>query len=569
MILILILMNCNLSYFDIYSKHIGFFFNNKDKIGTNFGLFLTSLYILISLFLFIYYLCYYTIKRSNMTVYDSSTFSKDIPVANINPLSLYFAFGLEDPKTSNRFIDETIYIPKLLFFDREKVNGEFQTVNRIELESEPCREEKFGDEYRNLIVPGELNNSYCLKDFNLTLAGGYKFSKFSYLRIRIYPCLNSSENNNHCKPQDIIDTYLKGGYFSILTKDIGLNPSNTSFPVIYNLQDLYTTIDKSMYRDFILYYGITEIRSDMGLFFENIEIKKYLQFRKEVQSFYFRDESEYYGGKAMCSIDFRLDELIFTQNRKYSKLQDAFSIIGGYMQLTSTVFSLISFIANRVIPELKILNGIFKYNLGEKKLTMKINSFKDLNLIYYSKDLYLPVQKNASDQSINMKTNLNSNANKSTIKTNIMNKSNNSRNSLIDIPSTINSINKRKYSLINQAKEHSNFEILNNTNLPLFDKKNKQNKNIIINQNYIYRVGSFFPKALNNEYQKNRNKNAETYINKINFNLFQYYILRKLPTIKKKVEIFKIGLSLYKKRMDIINIFTLLLLFEKKFIRSE
>ncbi len=561
-------MKFNLSYFDIYSKQIGFFFNNKDKIGTNFGLLLTFLHVLISLFLFIYYLCY-TIKRSDLTVYDSSTFSKDLPVANINPLSLYFAFGLEDPKTSNRFIDETIYYTKLLFFEREKENGEFKTVKRIELETEPCKEEKFGEEYRNLIIPGELNNSYCPKDFNLTLAGGYKFNKFSYLRIRIYPCINNTDNNFHCQPQDVIDNYLKGGYFSILTKDIGLNPSNISFPVIYNLQDLYTTIDKSMYRDFILYYGITEIKSDMGLFFEDIEVKNYLQFRKEIQSFYFRDESEYYGGKAICSIDFRLDELIYTQNRKYSKLQEAFSIIGGYMQLTSTVFSLISFLANRVIPELKILNGIFKYNLAEKKLTMKIKSLKDLNLIYYSKDLYLPALKKASEKNINANTNSNTNANKSTMKTNILNKSNNSRNSLIDIPSVINSINKRKYSLFNQTKGNSNFEILNNTNLPLFEKKNKQNKNIIINQNYIYRVGSFFPKRMNNDEQRSKSKNTEEYINKINFNLFQYYILRKLPSIKKKVEIFKIGLSLYQKRMDIINIFTLLLLFEQKYIRSE
>ena len=554
-------MKCNLSYYDIYSKQIGFFFNKKDKIGTNFGLCLTSLYILIFLFLFIYYLCH-TISRANMTVYDSSKFPQDIPMANINPFSLYFAFGLEDPKTSHRFIDETIYYPKLLFINREKVNGEFQTINRIELDYEPCKEENFGEEYKNLIIAGELNNSYCLKDFNLTLVGGYKFNKFSYLGIRIFPCVNNTENNNHCKPQDVIDSYLKGGYFWIITKDIILNPTNISFPVIYNLQNLFSTIDKSI---LILYYGITEIKTDMGLFFEDIEIRKYLQFRKEVKSFYFRDESEYYGGNPKCSIDFRLDEIIFTQNRKYSKLQEAFSFIGGYMQLASTVFSLISFLTNRVIPELKILNGIFKYNLNEKKLTMKINSLKDLNLIYYSKDLYFPTKKkNVSDIITNVNPNANSNANK----TNIINKSNNSRNSLIDIPSVINSIKKRKYSLFNQPKDQSNFEFLNNTKLPLFDQKNKQNKNIIINQNYIYRVGSFFPKRQNDE-QKIKSKSTNEYISKLNFNLFEYYILRKLPSIKKRVEIYKIGLSLYQKRMDIINIFTLLLFFEKKYIHSE
>jgi hypothetical protein len=256
-------------------------------------------------------------------------------------------------------------------------------------------------------------------------------------------------------------------------------------------------------------------------------------------------------------------------------LQEAFSNIGGFMQLASTVFSLISFFTNRIIPALKILNGIFKYNLSEKKLIMKIKSLKELNLIYYSKDLYLPLEKKVSEKNSKINTNSNSNSKKLPIKTNIINKSNNSRNSLIDIPSVISSINKRKYSLFNQPKEHGNFSILNNTNLPLFDKKNqqdqenKQNKNIIINQNYIYRVGSFFPKRLNDDEKRSKSKNTDEYINNIDFNLFQYYILRTMPKIKKKIEIFKIGLSIYQKRMDIINIFTLILLFEKKFIRPE
>ena len=45
-----------------------------------------------------------------------------------------------------------------------------------------------------------------------------------------------------------------------------------------------------MYRELILYYGITEVRTDMGLFFENLKTEKYLQFRKDIQSFYFRNE---------------------------------------------------------------------------------------------------------------------------------------------------------------------------------------------------------------------------------------------------------------------------------------
>ena len=507
----------------------------------------------------------------NMRVYDSTTYPQDIPSLNISPKTLYFAFGLEDPKTSNRFIDESIYYPTLLFFDRVKVNGEFITTKRVELDYEPCKEEKFGEEYKHLISSGDLSNSYCLKDFNLTLAGGYKFNRFSYLRIRINPCVNKTENenenNNHCKPQDVIDYYLKGGYFSMITKDIGLNPNNISEPVIYTLQNLYTTIDKSIYKDYIIYYGITEVKTDIGLFNQVFETKKFLQFRKDVQSFYFRNESEYYEGKSLCSIDFRLDDLIYTQKRIYSKLQEAFSIIGGYMQLTSTIFTMLSFFANRIIPELKILNGIFNYNLKEKKLTLKVHSIKDLNLKNFSTHLYFPSISQKQESDTNNKTQSNINEN--------------SGNNIIEIAKNITpSIelnNKRKKSLFIQIKERekendkSNMEILNNTNLPLCNNKRKSaiNKNIIINKNYIYRVGSFYPKLRSISEEKDKDSTSKENVHKINFNTFDFYCLKKLTRRKKDIEMYNIGLSLYKKRMDIINVFTFFILAEKKYLLSE
>jgi hypothetical protein len=500
-----------------------------------------------------------------MKVYDSTTYPQDIPSLNISPKTLYFAFGLQDPKTSNRFIDESIYYPTLLFFDTVKVNGEFITTKRVELDYEPCKEEKFGEEYNHLISSGDLSNSYCLKDFNLTLAGGYRFNRYSYLRIGIYPCVNKTENNNRCKSQDIIDYYLKGGYFSIITRDIGLNPNNISQPIIYTLQNLYTTIDKSIYRDFIIYYGITEVITDIGLFYQVLENKKFLQFRKDVQSFYFRNESEYYKGKSLCSINFRLDDLIYTQKRTYSKLQETFSIIGGYMQLVSTIFTMLSFFANRIIPEVKILNGIFNYKLKEKKLSLKIDSIKDLNLNTSSRHLYFPSIPQNQESETNNK--IQSNINESS-KSNIIEIAKN-------ITPSIQTNNKRKKSLFIQINEKendkNNIEILNNTNIPLCNNKRKSacNKNIIINKNYIYRVGSFYPKLRKSSEEKDKDSNLNDNIHKINFNTFDYYCLKKLIGRKKDFDLYKIGLNLYRKRMDIINVFTLFILTEKNYQPSE
>ena len=78
-----------------------------------------------------------------------------------------------------------------------------ETVNTTSLPIERCDVKNFGKNYQHLFTKNELNSSYCLKDFNytLTFTGGYKYEKFTYIRLRIYPCVNSSSNNNSCKPQ--------------------------------------------------------------------------------------------------------------------------------------------------------------------------------------------------------------------------------------------------------------------------------------------------------------------------------------------------------------------------------
>ena len=366
--------------FDMYSKRTSFFFNNEEKISSYFGFFLTLVYILASISLFIYQIVI-AIRREELKVYDSTKYAQEMPSMTIDSDQLYFAFGLEDPKTSNRFIDDSIYIPKIVFIDKIKINDEFVTAEQRTLEYEKCNVEKFGENYQHLFIKDELNNSYCLKDLNLnvTFSGGYKYERMTYIRIRIYPCVNSTENNNSCKSQEEIDNYMSSGYFSIILKDFGLNPSNYSFPVVPTLQDLYTTIDKKIMKNFILNFGITEIQTDKGIINENIKVEKYLQYRKEMQTFTFRDEQDYYSGKSVILVQLKLDDTIHVQKRSYTKISDIFSRIGGYMQLLNTVFLLLASIVNKLHSELKIINGIFSFNLKKNKVILKFQTFKSTN----------------------------------------------------------------------------------------------------------------------------------------------------------------------------------------------
>ena len=194
----------------------------------------------------------------------------------------------------------------------------------------------------------------------------------NYIRIGIVPCVNNSNNNFMCKPQNIIDEYLTGTYFSMLFKDIGLNPSNYLHPVLPILQDLYATVDKIIFKDIIVNFRLLEIHTDTGLFIDKINKQKYIQFLNEKQTFYYRDEEDYNSGKELCVVQIRLDDIIHLQKRHYKKIPEILTRIEGYMHIVSSTFTFISILKNKLNLEVKIMNDLFKYNFKENKITIKI-----------------------------------------------------------------------------------------------------------------------------------------------------------------------------------------------------
>ena len=536
----------NLLYFDIYSKTATFYYNNQEKIGSRFGLALTIVHVMAAFIITVYYFLI-AIQKKEMKVYDSSIYAQDMPTINIDSNKLYFAFGLEDPITSNRYIDETIYYPQILFIDRIKINGEFQTIEKRELEYDRCREEDFGQNYQHFLTKGELNNSYCLKnfDYNLTFAGGYKYEKMTYIRIKIYPCKNNTKNSNQCKPQEVIDSYLTSGYFSILLKDFGLNPSNYENPVLPTFQDLYTTIDRRLYHNFNINFGIIEINTDTGLITESIHKEKYLKFRETFDYFYFREEEEIIDGKEICIAQLKLDDTITIQTRQYTKISDILPKIGGYMNLIFTIFSFLSILINQFNLELKIINGIFNFNLKENKMVFKLSSFNfdSFKITNFNSNVIITSQKSLD----NYRFDYNKYRNKY-IKT--KNEKHNSDGS----------------NIINDSDSKKINDTLNNNN-----KLKSLNNNIQINGKIVSSKKSEknLPKY-NPFINENEDKNKKLdYNDNININLFDYLCRPKNVNIKKSIQLYNLGIDFYRKIMDVIHVFVILLITEKVLFKNN
>jgi hypothetical protein len=565
-------MNFNIKDIDMYSKTIGFYYYNKDRITSNFGFCLTIVYIFISLGLFLFY-TWETIKRTNIIVHDSTMYLKETSNINIEPNLFYFAFGVENPKTSSRFIDETIYYPKVTFFEKIKEGSTLKTIEEKEIEIERCKQEKFGDKYQYLLVQDELNNSYCINDVNQALTKKFSFDRISFIKIEIHACVNTTDNNYHCKPKEVIDEHISGTFFSLVAKDIGLDPANYSDPIIPTLQDLHTTIDKNFFRDFVLYFGLTEVQTDVGLLSESIHKERYINFIKTTQALYYRDDEHYYNGETMCEIQIKIGEDIRVHKRTFRKMTEVFAITGGYMQLISTIFKIITLLSNKLGYEIKMVNSLF--NIYPKKNKIKLK-YRLQNKLDFQKDKL--TTKKFSLYRIK-KTTLSSNNN---IAIHGIDRQSVNRLNINDY--LVNSIKFDNYCNSNSPSPNQDKNLRTNktvneeNNSPYEDKIKESSNNFIGNkskskvsllnlQTHFFNNISFYNK--NNAEIKNKNIFIETAEEipiksaRVKMNVFYYYLFSRCKNSKEELNLFNLAISFYKKKLDIIHLFCIILLIEK------
>jgi len=566
-------MNFNIKDIDMYSKNVGFYYYNKDKISSNFGFCLTIAYIFISLGLFLYYTCE-TIKRTNINVHDSTMYLRETSKINIEPNLFYFAFGVENPKTSSRFIDETIYYPKVTFFEKIKEGSTLKTIEEKEVEIERCKQEKFGDKYQNLLVQGELYNSYCIYDINQSLTKKFSFDRISYIKIEIHACVNTTENNNHCKPKEVIDEHISGTFFSLVAKDIGLDPANYSDPIIPTLQDLHTTIDKNFFRDFILYFGITEVQTDAGLFSERIHKERYMNFIKTAQAFYYRDDEHYYNGETMCEIQIKIGEDIRVHKRSFMKMTEVFAVTGGYMQLISTIFKIISLLSNKLGYEIKMVNSLFNIYPKSNKIKLK----------YKLQDTLNDRKEKLSTKQFSLyrikKTTLSSNNNNIAIHGIDKNSVNrlNINDVLVNSIKFDNHLNSNSPSPNLYKNSRSSKTVTEENKSPYDDKMKDSSNHYIGNKNKskisLLNLGinfinnnNFYNKSINDIKNKNifTETSEECHIKskRVKMGVLYYYLFSRCKNSKEELNLFNLAISFYKKKLDIIHLFCIILLIEK------
>ena len=346
-------------------------------------------------------------------------------------------------------------------------------------------------------------------------------------------------------------------------QDIGVIPDNFSVPTIPLIHNVRSSLDKKFLRDLVITKKIVEIKSDNGLISENIKIVNYMQVDKDSKTQISRDEKEYYNGEPIFRLTIRLSDKIDTYQRICNKLSEVLATAGGYMQLFSNIFTVLSFLFSHFNAENILINELFSFNIKEKKLILK--NFKNDKKIFFSDDIKKGLNEIIQNFSLAVQ------------------KSNTSENKFLLIKNpkdkilSDNKINKSFFfKTINNSQN-----IIKNKSISILNKKNNDSSLIEINR--INDVGpiclineniskSFPPKltkSKNNEFPgKIKELNIGETVEKINYNFFEYHCERCLSTKPKGyLNLYKSGKEMLEFQLDIINIFTYILI-SKEFIKG-
>ena len=421
-------------------------------------------------------------------------------------------------------------------------------IGKLNLNLEICKLEKFGSFYRDTFKNKDLNTLYCFKDIDQSLIGHFSYDYYSFFFISFFPCINTTENNNHCKSIEQIDYYLKSSFISFQIQDIELTPLNFSYPVMPRDQDIYITVGKNLFQEIHIYLQIVNIETDLeflGLnYFYQVRTNKYLKFYSMNQMTNLIENKISETGDSFCDVTIKLTDKVLTERRSYTKLIEVLRDVGGFMEVMLSLFKIICYFYSNILYQVSLVNNLFAFDIDKKLILfqnkfIKKDKFKNSDKeiqIFNNKKLEKSSYKNVialNDDSISQSksklNNLESNDNDNIINSNKVGNEKNLKHTF------------RKVKKVMKLKSfsRSSEQIKNNIKkiISLKDRKNNPNNNF-----------------LNKE---NNEKEKRLIINKIFINKSSLYCCFFCLKKRKDINIILLneGMRIIYQKLDIIYIF--------------
>ena len=545
---------------DLYGKEPEFYFKGKYNKTSWIGRILTLLYVIIYIAFLIYKLNR-MIKRTDVTFYDTTAYTGEIPSIQLNKEIFYGAFAFTIPGTDVAYWDPRIYTIDAQFVSQVKTNGVW-SYSYKNVTFKRCELSDFGSNYQSILANKDLSGFLCPTTVDFLLEGYTTLERYSYISMKFKVCKNTTENNNHCYPLDYIQQFLYATSIDSKIEDIDLTPQDHDHPIQYLERDIPGPTYQELHQMIYVYMQLVIIETDDNIIgFEALSktnTEKHLKYETSwiisspnIQGNYIQNPD--YG---LNDITIQLSPTVLTQKRTYVQLIDVLGDVGGLMEIVNMIFSIICSLITNILYEKSLVNNLFNFDLDKKIIVLKNRKMRNIKFELDKEDIIIPEPKDPTkneNQNINNEENTNKEEKK---EENILEK-NNENNGYLSIKR-----NKRK---AHSKKDPSSSK----TQVDIYQRKNKSSKRNLYDikdrDDYIKKMNEFLDEEDEDErtYKKknketnDENKKNKNLIKKIQVNKFYIHCgfccVRSISNLNNTL--IDEGMKLIVEQLDILNIF--------------
>ena len=326
------------------------------------------------------------IQNKDVDFYQTTTFTGETPSIHLTNEVFYGGFALGNPYILKTFVDESIYYAEAYFMMGYKEGNDWVFVPKL-LELEVCVLEKFGEKYREIFKNKDLDNLYCLKEMDVDLEGHTTYDVYSFFQITFYPCVNTTENNNKCKPIEQIEAALNYALITIKIQDIELTQESYKSPTEVRGKELSSPVYKNLYQNIAAYFHIVHVETDIDMIgfelFKNIQTKTFFKYDGTFILPSINNNDIYNNvHDPLCHLSIQFIEQILTLKRTNTKLTEVLGEVGGLMEVVFSLFRIISSFLTDNLYEQALVNNLISFDIDKKTIKTK-NKGKKIKINLY------------------------------------------------------------------------------------------------------------------------------------------------------------------------------------------
>ena len=300
----------------------------------------------------------------------------------MNTEDLIFLISLKG-KTFNLINDPTIAYLEAIYEVTSAENGMYNKYN-YKLDSMNCSNiENFfiNKNLKKIFDSSGLIDYSCFnwKKGNIIVGGHFGSEFYGDVAFFIKKCVNTTENKNHCKSNEIINEALQAGYVEITYIGAFADYYNYTYPIQFNSEDFFSQIDTSFNKILYLYFNSLYFYSGNNIIFTNRKMEKATKFEKVNSDIIRIVESQ----GIVCSVYIVPSLTSEEYYRSYTKIQDLGASVSGLRATMGFIVLVLNAYFRKKEINLFIADNLFTLiedNYGKKlKKKQKIN--KNINII--------------------------------------------------------------------------------------------------------------------------------------------------------------------------------------------